>query len=126
MPTALITGASSGIGLELARIFARNGFSLTLVARNAKRLDEIAKELSPVLVAAVPMDLSKIGAAEELFSKTPKTDILVNNAGYGVFGKFAETPLPDELSMMQLNMRTLVILTKLYLPAMIAARSARI
>jgi len=126
MPTTLITGASSGIGLELARIFAQNGHSLILAARNQKRLEEIAAELKSVPVQIVAKDLSRIGAAEELFQVAPKCDILVNNAGYGVYGKFAETPLADELGMMQLNMRTLVILTKLYLPAMIAARNGRI
>ena len=126
MPTTVITGASSGIGLELARIFARNGYSLVLVARNQKRLEEVAAELKSVPVQIIAKDLSRIGAAEELVQAAPKCDVLVNNAGYTVFGKFAETPLADELSMMQLNMRTLVILTKLYLPAMIAARSGRI
>jgi short-subunit dehydrogenase len=126
MPTTLITGASSGIGLELARIFAQNGHSLILAARNQKRLEEIAAVLKSVPVQIVAKDLSRIGAAEELFQVAPKCDILVNNAGYGVYGKFAETPLADELGMMQLNMRTLVILTKLYLPAMIAARNGRI
>jgi short-subunit dehydrogenase len=126
MPTTLITGASNGIGLELARIFARNGHSLILVARNRQRLEEIAAELKSVSVQIVAKDLSRIGAAEELFQEAPQCDVLVNNAGYTVFGKFAETSLADELGMMQLNMRTLVILTKLYLPAMIAAHSGRI
>ena len=126
MPTTLITGASNGIGLELARIFARNGHSLILVARNRKRLEEIAAELRSVPVQIVAKDLSRIGAAEELVQEAPQCDVLVNNAGYTVFGKFAETSLADELGMMQLNMRTLVILTKLYLPAMIAAHSGRI
>ena len=81
MPTTLITGASSGIGLELARIFARNGHSLILVARNRKRLEEIAAELKSVPVQIVAKDLSRIGAAEELFQEAPQCDLLVNNAG---------------------------------------------
>jgi hypothetical protein len=126
MPTTLITGASCGIGLELARIFAQNGHALILVARNQKRLEEIAAELKSVPIQIIAKDLSRIGAAEELFHEAPHCDVLVNNAGFGVFGKFAETPLADELSMMQLNMRTLVILTKLYLEGMIASGSGRV
>ena len=126
MPTALITGASGGIGLELARIFAREGSALVLVARNRRRLEEIAAELKPAQVRVIAKDLSVSGAAEETHAEVPQVDVLVNNAGFGVYGKFAETPLEDELGMMQLNMTALVILTKLYLPAMIAARKGRI
>lgn len=126
MPTALITGASSGIGLELARIFARQGYRVVLVARNQKRLEEIAQELRPAEAQAIAIDLSLPGAPEEIHGKIPKIDVLVNNAGFGVFGKFAENSIAEELNMMQLNMTALVILTKLYLPAMIAAGSGKI
>jgi uncharacterized protein len=126
MPTALITGASSGIGLELARVFAREGYSLVLVARNQKRLQEIAQELRPVETQVIAKDLSVSGAAEEIHSKVPKVDVLVNNAGFGVFGKFVERGLAEELNMMQLNMTALVALTRLYLPAMIAAGNGKI
>ncbi len=126
MPTALITGASSGIGLELARVFAREGFDLVLVARNQKRLEEIARELKSVQVRVIAADLSRPEAPAEVFAAVPKADVLVNNAGYGLFGKFTETPLAAELSMMQLNMATLVALTKLYLPGMVAAKSGKI
>lgn len=126
MPTALITGASSGIGLELARVFAREGFDLVLVARNRKRLEEIAKELKSVQIRVIAADLSRPEGSAEVFAAVPKADVLVNNAGYGLFGKFTETPLADELSMMQLNMATLVALTKLYLPGMVAAKSGKI
>ena len=126
MPTALITGASSGIGLELARVFARQGYGLVLVARNRQRLDEIAAELKPAPVKVIAKDLSVAGAAEEIQREVPRVDVLVNNAGFGVFGKFAETPLAEELSMLQLNVAALVILTKLYLAGMLAAGSGKI
>jgi short-subunit dehydrogenase len=126
MATVLITGASSGIGLELARIFAREGHALVLVARSRQRLEEIGAELKPAQVRAIAKDLSVAGAAEEIHREVPQVDVLVNNAGFGVYGKFAETPLEDELGMMHLNMTALVILTKLYLPAMIAAGKGKI
>jgi hypothetical protein len=126
MPTALITGASSGIGLELARIFARESYRVVLVARNEKRLLEIAQELGPAEAQVIAMDLSLPGAAEEIHGKIPTVDVLVNNAGFGVFGKFVEKGLAEELNMMQLNMTALVILTRLYLPSMIAAGSGKI
>jgi short-subunit dehydrogenase len=126
MPTALITGASAGIGLELARVFAKHGYGLALVARNQKRLEEIAAELKPAAVQVIAMDLSLPDAPQELHRLVPKVDVLVNNAGFGVYGKFAANSLPEELNMMQLNMTALVILTKLYLAGMLAARSGRI
>jgi short-subunit dehydrogenase len=126
MPTALITGASSGIGLELARIFAREGHRLIMVSRNQKRLEEIAQELRPAEAQALAIDLSLPGAPEEVHRKVPKVDVLVNNAGFGVFGKFAETNLAEELNTMQLNMVALVILTKLYVSGMAAAGSGKI
>lgn len=126
MPTALITGASSGIGLELARVFAREGYALVLVARNRKRLEEIAAELKPAPVKVIAKDLSLPGAAEDVQREVPKVDVLVNNAGFSVFGKFADLPLAEELNIMQLNMTALVILTRLYVPGMIAAGSGKI
>lgn len=126
MPTALITGASGGIGLELARVFAREGYGLVLIARNQKRLEGIAQELRPAEAQAIAMDLSLPGAAEEIHGKVPKVDVLVNNAGFGVFGKFVEKGLAEELNMMQLNMTALVTLTRLYLPAMISAGNGKI
>ncbi len=126
MPTALITGASGGIGLELARIFAREGYGLVLVARSRERLIEIAAELKPAAVQVIAKDLTLAGTPEELQREVPKVDVLVNNAGYGVYGPFVKNPLADELGMLQLNMTALVVLTKLYLPAMVAARSGKI
>ena len=126
MPTALITGASSGIGLELARVFARNGYGLVLIARSQQRLDQVAAHLKPARVQVMAKDLSLPAAPAEIHDAAPKVDVLVNNAGFTVFGKFAETPLDDELNMMQLNMTALVALTKLYLPGMVAAHSGKI
>jgi len=126
MPSALITGASGGIGLELARIFARQGYGLALVARSRERLEQIAAELKPASVHVVPLDLTGSGAAQEVQHEIPSVDVLVNNAGYGVYGKFAASPLDDDLGLMQLNMAALVALTRLYLPGMIAARSGKI
>jgi hypothetical protein len=126
MPTALITGASGGIGLELARVFAEQGYALVLVARNRERLNEIAAELKPTPVQVLGKDLALVGAAEGIHREVPKVDVLVNNAGYGVYGRFAETPLEEELGMLQLNMTALVVLTKLYLPAMVAAKNGKI
>jgi hypothetical protein len=126
MPTALITGASGGIGLELARIFAREGYGLVLVARSRERLIEIAAELKPAAVQVIVKDLTLPGAPEELQREVPKVDVLVNNAGYGVYGPFVKNPLPDELGMLQLNMTALVVLTKLYLPGMVAAQNGKI
>src|SRR5579863_1412909 len=100
MPTALITGASSGIGLELARIFARENYNLVLVARSGDRLSQIAAELKPAAVRVIAKDLSDPLAPHQLFLEAPQADVLVNNAGYTVFGKFAETPLDAELNMM--------------------------
>lgn len=126
MPAALITGASGGIGLELARVFAREGYELVLVARSRERLDAIAAELKPAPVRVIAKDLTLPDAAREIRREVPAVDVLVNNAGYGVYGKFAETSLDDELGLLQLNMTALVVLTKLYLPGMIAAKSGKV
>ena len=126
MPTVLITGASAGIGLELARVFARNGYSLVLVARTASRLEDLAKELKPAPVQVIALDLTLPDAPEQVLRAAPKVDVLVNNAGFGALGKFAELPLADQLNIMQLNMTALVSLCRLYLPGMLAAHQGRI
>lgn len=129
MPKALITGASSGIGLELARIFAREHYDLVLVARSETRLQEIAGELRSahhIAVDVLAKDLAIADAYAEIQSKTGHVDVLVNNAGFGLYGKFAGFSATDDLKLMHVNMDALVALTKAFLPGMIAAHSGRI
>ncbi|MGA9527105.1 MAG: SDR family oxidoreductase [Terriglobales bacterium] len=131
--TALITGASFGIGLELARIFAREGYNLVLVARTADRLRQLASELEKnhgarsLILAA---DLSEPGAAAYVFDQTTRAkialDVLVNNAGFGQYGFFAENDLEECMRQIQLNVTTLTHLTRLYLPEMLARESGSI
>ncbi len=123
--TALITGASSGIGYELAKRFARDGMNLVLVARDEARLGEIAGELQTaggISVKIIRADLSLAAAPAEIHRETQSAslaiDYLVNNAGFGMGGAFLETDLQTELDMMQVNMVSLVHLTKLYLQDM--------
>ena len=131
--TALITGASFGIGLELARIFAREGHNLVLVARSADKLRQVASELEKAhstrsLILAA--DLAEPGAAAYVLDQTTRAqidvDILVNNAGFGQYGLFAENDLEECLRQIQLNVTTLTHLTRLYLPEMIERKSGRI
>jgi short-subunit dehydrogenase len=131
--TALITGASFGIGLELARIFAREGYNLVLVARSADKLRQLASELEKAhgtrsLILAI--DLTDSGAPAYVLDQTTRADIpvdvLVNNAGFGQYGMFAENDLEECLRQIQLNVTTLTHLTRLYLPAMVERKSGRI
>jgi len=124
--TALITGASSGIGYELAKIFAQNGHNLILVARNKPVLNELAAELSAkfeVKVRVIIKDLSAIAAAQEIADELEQAeisiDVLVNNAGFDIYGNFYETDLTRELQMIQVNLVTLTQLTKLLIGGMI-------
>ena len=128
---ALITGASAGIGLELARVFAAHGMNLVLVARDQSRLEALAHELesgSGIRALTLAQDLSKPDAAETLFARLKDTPvcILVNNAGFGNHGPFAATDLGVSSDMMQVNMTSLVQLTHLFLQPMLAARGGRI
>jgi len=132
METVLITGASSGIGLELARIFAANNFNLILVARREKRLREIAGELSEynLSVEIITSDLSDLNASDQLFEEVKKrnlsVDILVNNAGFGLEGHFPETNWNQESEMIRLNIFTLTGLTKHFSRQMIERGKGRI
>jgi short-subunit dehydrogenase len=123
--TALITGASSGIGADLARLFARDGYELVLVARGEAKLRELG--LPATIIAA---DLTDPAAPQriidELRAKSIGVDVLVNNAGVGVAGPFVETDLQAELAMIQLNIVALTHLTKLLLPGMVARRRGRV
>ena len=123
--TALITGATNGIGLELARIHAANGGNLVLVARNKSKLDALKTELEAfyqVTVHTIDKDLSEANAAQDVYAETSRlhieVDYLINNAGFGDFGFFAETDWDKESRMIQLNITTLTHLTKLYLRQM--------
>ncbi|WP_374679635.1 SDR family NAD(P)-dependent oxidoreductase [Hydrocarboniphaga effusa] len=131
--TALITGASSGIGYELAKLFARDDHDLVLVSRMAPMLERIARELKRdcgVHVTIIAKDLFRPEAAQELYDEIRAAgitvDYLVNDAGQGAYGRFAETALDQELSIIQLNVTTLVVLTKLFLRDMLARDSGRI
>ncbi|MFN4812059.1 MAG: SDR family NAD(P)-dependent oxidoreductase [Bacteroidota bacterium] len=133
MATALITGASNGIGLELAKIHASKGGDLVLVARNKSKLDELKHELETkfnIKVYTIGKDLSASNAAKEVYDETSKQQIkieyLINNAGFGDFGFFAETDWNKELQMINLNITTLTQFTKLYLQDMLKRKSGKI
>jgi short-subunit dehydrogenase len=128
----LITGGTSGIGYELARIFADHGHNLVIVARDAEELAAVKQELdnNPIEIHTIVKDLFDPGAAFELYDelqrKGIKVDILVNNAGQGLYGKFSETDVRRELDIIQLNISSLMVLTKLFLKDMIGQGSGRI
>src|SRR6266550_5926977 len=131
--TALITGGSGGIGLELAKVLAKNGFDLVLVARKRDSLEAAAGQIEgkyDVKAHVFAADLRRREAPEEIFdflrNESTPVQILVNNAGFGLGGEFAETELTRELEMIQVNIAALTHLTKLFLPAMIKAKSGRI
>ena len=127
--TALVTGASGGIGWELAREFAAGGYDLVLVARTVGKLEELAQELRSrhqATVRVLPKDLAQPNSAEEVFQELEgagaTVDVLVNNAGFGTFGPFSQIELAVELEELQLNVVTLTHLTKRFLPGMLARR----
>jgi len=127
--TALITGASSGIGLDLAHLFAADGHDLVLVARSEDKLRALAKELEAkhgIEAMVIVADLAKPDAPQQIFVIAPPVDILVNDAGYGLSGKFAETDLRTELDMIQVNVTALTHLTKLFLTPMLERKRGRI
>jgi uncharacterized protein len=131
--TALITGASGGIGLELAREFAKDGYNLVLVARSKDKLVSIAQDFAKqysVTTTVMAKDLSVASAPDELYAdlKTQgiQVDALVNNAGFASYGKFIDLPLEKELQEMQLNMVTLTHLCKLYAKDMVARKNGKI
>lgn len=130
---ALITGASGGIGMELARIHAARGNDLVIVARSTNKLTRLKTELETqytVEVMAISKDLGKREAPEEIYRELQQQEIqveyLINNAGFGDYGLFFETDWEKEEQMIDLNMKSLTHLTKLFLPDMIKRRSGRI
>ncbi|HEX8355715.1 MAG TPA: SDR family oxidoreductase [Pyrinomonadaceae bacterium] len=127
--TALVTGASGGIGEELARLFAADAHDLVLVARSRDRLASLAEELRAkhgVSARVLAADLSRPESPREIFEELRgagvSVDALVNNAGFGSYGLFAETDLKHEVDLLQVNVSALTHLTKLFLPAMLARR----
>lgn len=132
-PAALITGASSGIGRALAKVMARNGHNLVLVARNQPSLCQLSDELREefrIATRVIPKDLSVLTATQEIVEEVQqhaiRIDILVNNAGFDVFGNFCETDMTKELQMIQVNLVSLTQLTKYLLADMRQQRSGRI
>jgi hypothetical protein len=130
---ALITGATAGIGYAFAEVMAADGYALALVARDQARLMERARFLEKqfkVEVKVVAKDLSDPASAAEIFERLQRENFpvsaLVNNAGFGVYGPFPETDLEVEMRMLQVNMGTLVQLTKLFLKPMLQRQSGRI
>jgi short-subunit dehydrogenase len=132
-PVAVITGGSSGIGLELAKLFARDGFDLVLVARTPTTLEQAAAELrrgSSGSVTTICADLATAGAVDqiiaELTSSGARVEALVNNAGFGAEGPFAIMPPDDVLGMLQVNVVALTLLTQRILPDMVRRGSGKI
>jgi short-subunit dehydrogenase len=131
--TALITGASVGIGCDLAELFARDGHSLVITARNQAQLEELAAKIRSqhgVKADVIPQDLNEPDAAQKLFDQISARGIaiefLVNNAGFGFHGPFAKSDLSQQLAMLQVNVVALTHLTRLFLPAMLERGSGRI
>ena len=129
--TALITGASGGIGLELAKLFARDKYALVLVARSKSTMNQLVPELQKLgspRVLVIGKDLAELEAPDEIFEYTERLglaiDVLVNNAGFGARGAFSALDLDTQLDMIQLNVVALTHLTKLYLPSMMKRATA--
>ncbi len=131
---ALITGATSGIGLELARLFAKDGYNLVIVSRDQTNLEQTAYELknsnSNIDVVTISKDLFKPESPFELYQEVKEKgiqiNVLVNNAGQGVYGEFADTEIEREVDIIQLNITSLVVLTKHFLQDMLSLGSGKI
>jgi hypothetical protein len=133
MATALITGASGGIGATFARELAKRKYNLFLVARSKEKLQKLAQQLQDqhkIQTDILVQDLAVPGAAAQVFQATSErgfaVDILINNAGFGDYGAFCDRPLQRQTQMVQLNVTTLVEMTHLYLPHMRQQRSGSI
>lgn len=130
---ALITGGTNGIGLELARLFAKDGYNLVLVARDQNELERTARELQQehkVFVYTIAKDLIEHNAPFEIYDEVKNKgiliDVLVNNAGQGEYGEFINTDIQRELDIIQLNIGAYVILTKSFLKDMVTRNEGKI
>lgn len=127
--TALITGASSGIGLELAKLFAADKSNLVLVARSQDKLEALAETMRRehgVEALVLPQDLADPAAPQAIFDRLTSqgiaVDVVVNNSGFGSVGSVADLPLDRQLNMVQVNVVALTHLTRLFLPGMVERR----
>ena len=123
---ALITGASSGIGLEIAKNLAKRGYNLILTARRTELLESLSKEITnenDIHVDIISKDLSQYEAPREIFefceSKNYRVDVLINNAGYGIKTSFHETSIEDEEAFIRVLGTSVIMLTKLFIPKML-------
>src|SRR5690242_2542850 len=133
MQTALITGASSGIGYELAKLCAEDGMELVLVAREQDKLTKVAGELAQkfkVTTHVITKDLTEPKAPQQIFDELAKksmhVDILINNAGFGAGGEFTNIGYQTQLDMIEVNVTALTALTHLFLPPMVKRNHGRI
>jgi short-subunit dehydrogenase len=126
--TVLITGASSGIGFEMAKVFAKNEYNLILVARRTEPMQELAKMFPNQKIQVISKDLSQIEDCKDLVQELHNTqiDILVNNAGFGDHGEFQDTDVNRQLSMINLNISALTYLTHIFGSKMVAAKHGKI
>ena len=121
----LITGASSGIGRDMAREFAKRNYELVLVARDEQKLKQLQDELK-VKTEIIVADLSVEENCKKVYEQAKDIDILVNNAGFGVFGEFILTDLEKEINLINTNITAVHILTKLYLKDMVQKNKGKI
>ena len=131
--TVLITGASSGIGYELAKIMGKEGYNLVLTARRKDKLNKLKKEIekeNDVSVLVIAQDLTEEGGAQKIFNicktKKVRVDVLINNAGFGHSGRFLESDLDKNISMIKLNIVALTQLTKIFLSDIISSNAGKI
>ncbi|MEM1312367.1 MAG: SDR family oxidoreductase [Patescibacteria group bacterium] len=126
--TVLITGASSGIGLEIARVFAKRGYDLVLIARRVEPMQDLAKQFSNLNIQVIQKDLTIPNACQSIFDQLEGThiDILVNNAGFGDRGQFHTLDKAKQLSMIDLNVRALTELTHLFGSKMVKQKTGKI
>lgn len=124
--TVLITGVSGGIGKELADRFAKDGHNIVLVARSEGKILELAQEYQNkygIQTTVIAKDVAATGVPVEIFNELKEKEIvvdyLVNNAGFGLFGTFMETDMEQEINMIDVNIKALTVMTKLFLPEMI-------